>query len=116
MTEGKAYDLKIRTFDFAQEILNIADELPQNYRCDVLRRQLIKSGTSIGANIEEADGAITKKDFANKMVIARKEARETYYWLRLLSERYIKKDKVVSSLVECKELISILSAIINKVR
>ena len=72
----KTYDLKERTFKFAQRILDIAEHL---LRCKVIQEQLVKSGTSIGANVEEADGTITKKDFVNKMVISRKEAKETRY-------------------------------------
>jgi four helix bundle protein len=51
---------------------------------EIIRTQLAKAGTSIGANVEEADGALTKKDFVNKIAIARKEAKETRYWLRLI--------------------------------
>ena len=73
---GRAYDLRERVFSFAQRILDIAEMLPQNRTCDALRLQLVRSGTSIGANVEEADGTITKRDFTSKMTIARKEAKE----------------------------------------
>jgi len=58
----------------------------------VIRTQLVKSGTSIGANVEEADGAVTKRDFTNKITIARKEAKETKYWLKLIAGENIKPE------------------------
>ena len=85
----KIYDLKERTFKFAQRILDIVENLPHRPYCEVIRKQLAGSGTSIGANVEEADGTITRKDFVNKMVIARKEAKETRYWLKLILGRYV---------------------------
>ena len=112
----KVYDLKERTFKFAQRVLDIVEMLQRKPQCEVVRYQLAKSGTSIGANVEEADGTVTKKDFANKMVIARKEAKETRYWLRLISGRYLKEDVIVADINECQELIKILSSIINKSR
>ena len=87
----KVYDLKERTFKFAQRMLDIVEQLPKRSQCDNIRTQLAKAGTSIGANVEEVDGTLTKKDFVSKMVIARKEAEETRYWLRLVSGRYIKR-------------------------
>jgi len=112
----KVYDLKERTFKFAQRILDITLLLPRNPQCEILRKQLTKSGTSIGANVEEADGALTRKDFVNKMAIARKEAKETQYWLKLIIHRYIKHEVIQADLEECYALVKILSAIINKSR
>jgi len=112
----KIYDLKERTFKFAQRMLDIVEQLPKTSQSEIIRRQLAKAGTSIGANVEEADGTITKKDFINKMVIARKEAKETRYWLRLISGRYVKEEEIASDIKECQELINILSSIINKAR
>lgn len=82
--------------------------------CNVIRTQLIKSGTSVGANMEEADGSLTKRDFINKVVIARKEAKETKYWLRLISGKYIKSESISGDIQETQEIINILSAIIKK--
>lgn len=113
---GKIYDLKERTFKFAQRVLDIVEQLPKKPQCEVIRKQLAKAGTSIGANVEEADGTITKKDFVNKMVIARKEAKEARYWLRLASSRYIKEGEIAPDTKESQELINIISAIINKSR
>lgn len=82
--DEKKYDLKERTFRFSEQILDLVEQLPNKPACGEISRQLTKAGTSIGANVEEADGILTKKDFVNKMVIARKEAKETRYWLRLV--------------------------------
>ena len=116
MGEEKVYDIRERTFRFAQRILEVVDMLPRSSACDVIRYQLTRSGTSIGANVEEADGSLTKKDFVNKMVIARKEAKETRYWLRLIMGKYIDPDIVGSDIREVEEIINILSAIISKSR
>ena len=97
-------------------MLEIVEQLPKQSQCEVIRKQLAKSGTSVGANVEEADGTITRKDFANKMVIARKEAKETRYWLRLISGKYAREEDIVSDINEAQEIIKILSAIINKSR
>jgi four helix bundle protein len=76
--------------------------------------QLLKSGTSIGANIEEAIGASSRKDFIAKLAIAYREARESNYWLRLLKEDGLLDQKLAESfLADCTELQKILSAIIN---
>jgi len=114
--EEKIYDIRERVFRFAQRVLEIAENLPQNRVCDVLRTQPVKSGTSIGANVEEADGTVTKRDFVNKIVIARKEAKETKYWLRLIAGKYIKTELLEEDIKEVQEIISILSAIINKTK
>ena len=77
----------------------------------VLSKQLLKSGTSIGANVEEAQAAQSKKDFISKMSIASKEARETHYWLRLLKYGgYIAKDEIIQ---DCEELIRLLTSIVK---
>ena len=114
--DDKIYDLKERTFTFAQRILEVVEQLPKKSQCEIIRKQLTKAGTSIGANVEEADGTITKKDFVNKMVISRKEAKEARYWLRLISGRYTKEEEIAPDITECQELIKILSSIINKSR
>ena len=114
--EGKIYDIRERTFQFSNRIWEIADALPKNQMFYNIRNQLLKSGTSIGANIEEADGSISKRDFLNKANIARKEAKETRYWLRLLSYRDLKDIPVDDDIEEAQEIINILSVMINKTR
>ena len=97
-------------------MLDLVGKLPRRTECMIIQNQLAKSGTSVGANVEEADGTITKKDFVNKMVIARKEAKETKYWLRLIAGRYLEEEHVNDGIRECEEITKILSAIINKSR
>ena len=72
-----------KSFEFALEIIQLYCDL-QNKREYVLSKQLLRSGTSIGANVEEASAGQSRRDFLSKMCIASKEARETKYWLRLL--------------------------------
>ncbi len=76
--------IKERSYEFAVHIIRIVGNVSKDPAGFILGRQLLKSGTSIGANIEEATGAFSKDDFTFKMNIALKEARETNYWLRLL--------------------------------
>jgi len=81
----------------------------------MLGKQLFRAGTSIGANVEEAQGGQSKADFLSKISIARKEARETLYWLRLLSAVEIVSPGRLNEIInECNELISILTTIIKK--
>jgi len=110
------FDLKERTLSFAERILNICEQLPHTIECNVIRKQLIKSGTSIGANVEEADGSESKADTAHKLGIARKEARETRYWLTLISRKYLGSEVVSDTINESSEFIKIFSTIINKLK
>jgi four helix bundle protein len=98
--KNKRYDIRDRVFEFCQRILEISDSLPSTKACEIIRPQLIKSGTSIGANLEEGDGAISKRDFLNKIVLARKEAKETRFWLKLVSGKYIKKEDIEDDIQE----------------
>jgi four helix bundle protein len=82
-----------------------------------LSKQLLRSGTSIGANIEEAVGGVSKKEFIVKMAIAYKEARETKYWLRLLQATdYLTNEQFTPIVENCDELLKILYSIINTSR
>ncbi len=108
-------DLKDRTFRFALSILNLADALPQGNKGWVVGKQLIRSGTSIGANVREADQAYSATDFAFKCSLALKEASETDYWLQLAIQSDLLKRETVSTLtIEVDELIRILNAIVNR--
>ena len=81
---------------------------------DPILKQLLRSGTSIGANISEAQSAISKKDFVNKMQIALKESRETEYWIKLLNETEIINEKEYLSLYsDCEELSKLLTSILK---
>lgn len=116
MADGKKYDLRERLFAFAKRIVDIVKLLPRTPECDVIRKQLMAAGTSIGANYEEADGAVSKKDFVNKMAISRKEANETKYWLSIVSGSFLKPEVVKADIQEAGEIVRILSSIINKAR
>jgi len=109
-------DICDRTFRFAVEVVSLCRSLEKaDSATRTLGRQLIRSGTSIGANVEEAQGGQSRADFISKYAIARKEARETRYWLRLLVATNIVAEEGVSPLVqEVNELIAILTTIIKK--
>ncbi len=108
-------ELKDRTYRFAMNILKLAALLPNTEEGRLVRRQLCKSGTSVGANLEEADGSLTLNDFVHKVDIAFKEAKETRYWLRIIIDRrLITKNAVSPHYEESVELIKILSTIIFK--
>lgn len=109
-------DLCERTFKFAGRIVSLCQMLEEKGGVGrVLGRQVLRSGTSIGANVEEGQAAQSKADFISKYCIARKEARETHYWLRLLVEAKIMDAESVDALItETNELIAILTTIIKK--
>jgi four helix bundle protein len=110
----RKFDLADRTLSFGIDIVNFVKELPQDTVNRPIAYQLIRSGTSIGANYSEADEANSKKDFINKIAIAKKETKETTYWLKLISatlESYKNKSQVL--LREAQELNLIFAAIIR---
>ena len=115
MTKEKPFDIKERTFEFGVRIVRLVNTLPRTIAGVKVGDQLVKSGTPIGANVEEADGAESKRDFIHKMSIARKEARETRYWLRIVRATGLGKDtqEVSYLLQESDELVRILSDIIR---
>lgn len=76
--------IQIKSYDFAVRIVKVCQKIQREQKEFVLSKQLLRSGTSIGANVEEAIGGQSKKDFFAKLTIAYKEARETHYWIRLL--------------------------------
>lgn len=103
-----------KSFNFAIRMVKLYQFLASEKKEFILSKQILRCGTSIGANIEEAEGGFSKKDFAAKMGIAYKEARETKYWLRLLKEtEYIIADDFDSLLKDCEELLKILDHIIK---
>jgi four helix bundle protein len=108
-------ELKERTFNFAIAILELAAELPNTDEAIIVRRQLCKSGTSVGANLEEADGSLTLNDFVYRVDVAFKELKETRYWLRVIvARRLLRQIAVQPHLNESVELIKILATIIYK--
>jgi four helix bundle protein len=83
----------------------------------VIAKQLLKSGTSIGANIEESIGGQSEKDFLSKISIAYKEARETHYWLRLLKDSKISEETITKDLLnDCEDMIKIIGKIQSTLR
>lgn len=101
-----------KSFDFALEIIELYKILKSKNEF-VISKQLLRSGTSIGANVEEATAAQTKKDFTTKMSIASKEARETRYWLRLLNKSKLIEYDYKNYLNKIDELIRIITAIVK---
>ncbi|MEE2001492.1 four helix bundle protein [Alkalimonas sp. MEB108] len=104
------------SFDFAVRVVKLQQFLVKEHKEYVLSKQLLRSGTSIGANVNEAQSGQSKADFIAKMSIASKEARETKYWLELLSETgYLDKTQphVVSLLTQSEALIKILTKIVK---
>lgn len=104
-----------RSFQFAVRIVRLCQFLEKQDRVSrTLASQLLRSGTSVGANIEEAQAGQSKADFTAKMSIARKEARETHYWLKLLvSSEIITDEKLGELLQEADELVRILTSIVK---
>lgn len=108
-------DLPERSFAFARMILSIVRTLPKDACGGAIGRQLARSGTSIGANVHEADVALTDPEFTHSCSIARKEASETLYWLRLCkADGLLTGAKLDAAITEADELLHILSAIVKK--
>ena len=113
MKEEKESIIKKRTYEFALKIIDLYKMLISANEY-VLSRQLLKAGTSIGANIEEALAGQSRADFLSKMSIASKEARESNYWLRLIRDRKFLEDRHVDPLLaESSEIIRMLTSIVK---
>lgn len=103
--------LEDKSFNFSIRIVNLNRYLIDKKHEYVISKQLLRSGTSIGANISEAQFAQSKGDFGTKMQISLKEANETRYWIRLLAATdYLTKDESESLISDCNELICLLSS------
>ena len=112
---SKQYDLEKRTYDFGRNVLMLIVNLPKNSVNYKLTDQVIRSATSVGSNYLEANDSLGKKDFLMRMRIARKEAKETAYWLRLLFDFNVDFQKDLAGLIdECGQIKKILSAITVK--
>lgn len=106
-----------KSYDFAVRTVNLYKHLSQEKKEFVLSKQLLRSGTSIGANIEEAIGGQSRKDFYAKLTIAYKEARETHYWIRLLKDTgFLSKDTAQSFLNDAEEILKIIGSIQKTIR
>ncbi len=107
----------VQSFKFGVCIIKFVDQLPRTLSATESGKQLLRSGTSIAANLEEANGAESKSDFIHKVSIAYKEARETRMWLGLIKAAILPKKPEVTGLHnECDEIVRILFAILRKAR
>ena len=112
----KANPLADKSFSFAVETVKLFQRVTATKKEYVLTKQLLKAGTSIGANVEEANGAISRVDFRNKISIAYKESRETLYWLRLMQATdYISENEFKELFSKCDELSRMLRASLNTI-
>jgi four helix bundle protein len=109
--------VKEKSYEFALKIVHLSQNLNDKKEF-VLAKQILKSGTSIGANVEEAIGGQSKKDFRAKLFIAYKEARETHYWLRLLKDSEIisqkNADNLIRDIYELKKILGAILVTLNK--
>ena len=114
----KQQDISERAFEFAVrvvELCRVLDEKPGVSR--TLANQLLRSGTSVGANLEESKGGQSRADFLSKVSISLKEARETYYWLRLLNAADILSERQLAPLLdEANQIVAILTTIVKKTK
>ena len=104
--------VQAKSYKFALRIVKLYLHLTKEKKEFELSKQILRSGTSIGANIEEAQGGQTDKDFLYKISIAYKEARETHFWLRLLKDSSLIDEKLFASFTkDCNELLKIIGKI-----
>ncbi len=113
MTKTLKYDLEERTAKFGENVIEFCKTVEQNVVTRPLISQLVRSGTSVGANYMEANQASSKKDFRNKIYIAKKEANETKHWLRMMTKAVPAKSQECRKLwQEAQELTMIFSKIV----
>lgn len=109
--------VQIKSYDFALRIIKVYKYLSQEKKEFVLSKQLLRSGTSIGANIEESIGGQSKADFFAKITIAYKDTRESKYWIRLLRDsEYLTMEQSEDLLKDVEELLKIIGSIQKTVR
>lgn len=107
----KGKELEKRTKQFAVQIIKLASKLPNNEAGKVVKYQMVKAGTSVGANYREANRSVSKADFRNKISICMKEASETQYWLEVAVEAEMLSWIGVKPVYEeCSELLAIFTA------
>jgi four helix bundle protein len=111
-------EISERAFEFAVRVVKLCQQLDGNPGVSrTLANQLLRSGTSIGANLEESKGGQSRADYLTKVSIALKEARETHYWLRLLVAADIVAENHLTSLLdESNQLVAILTTIVKKLK
>ena len=109
--------IQIKSYNFAVRVVKLYKHLSQEKKEFVLSKQLLRSGTSIGANVEEAIGGQSRKDFFAKLTIAYKEARESHYWIRLLKDTdFLTEKESESLLADIEEILKIIGSIQKTVR
>jgi len=110
-----ARDLEKRTRRFAVRIIKISAKLPNTPEGRVVRNQLTKAGTSVGANYREANRARSKADFRNKIKICESEASETQFWLEVIAEiKWLTWEEIKADYDECSELLALFTSIGSK--
>jgi len=109
--------LLTKSYRFAVRIIKLYQFLTEEKKDYTIGKQILRSGTSIGSNAEEAMGGQSDRDFVNKLSIGYKEARETHYWLRLLRDtNYLTNELAASLLNDCEELLKIIGSILKTMR
>jgi len=110
-------DITERTFRFAVRIVRLVNCLPRTVAGGVIARQVMRAGSSVGANVEEAQAASSTKEFSRRMEVAQSEAREVLYWLRLVAECGLApKARLTELLREADELVRIITTIAKRSR
>src|SRR5262245_60792862 len=108
-------DIEERTYAFGVRVLRMVRVLPRDVAAMVIARQVARSGTSVGSSTEEARASHSKREFIQKMNYARKEARETFYWLRMIRDvGLIKPGRLAQLIQESEEILKITTAIVKK--
>ncbi len=117
IVDKTSYDIHERIYNFTLRVIKLVNSLPKTSSNVIIVPQILRCVTSMGANDQEADGTLTKKDFVHCYTIVRKENKETNYWLRLISDTNPTiKQKMGSIIQEGQEIVAIISSIINKSR
>ena len=110
-------DLRVRTKQFALRVIRLFSALPRRAEADVIGRQLLRSGTSVGANFREAHRASSDAEFVSKVGDCLKELDETCYWLELqIDAEIVAEDRLSPLLEECNQLIAVMTTIAKKVK
>ena len=112
-----AKQLELRTKKFAIDIIKLSGSLTNTSECSVIKNQITKSGTSVGANYREANRSRSKADFANKIKICESEASETVYWLEIIEElKWVDTQKLKLTIVEANEILALFTSIGKKLK
>ncbi len=114
MKDSSGNIIQQKSYTFAVRIVKLYQYLCEKRKEFVISKQLLRSGTSIGANVEEAIGAQSRKDFISKLSISYKESREVHFWLRILKDaEYITEKMFVSFIKDVEEILKLLASILK---